>query len=100
MDASELKKKIEKYDKLAAKNYYLYQETGEPRYDKANEKYEERADVYRAAYKYQLEEDESRSRRLRNFSYFVKEHVEGRDKQSYTKGEVLEMAERMKQFVF
>ena len=99
MDIVELVRKIDKYDKLAQKNYMLYQESGEPRYDKANEKYEELADVYRAAYKYQLEEDESRSRRLRNFSYFVKEHVEERDKQSYTKSEVLELMENVKQLL-
>ena len=99
MDIVELSRKIDKYDKLAQKNYMLYQESGEPRYDKANEKYEELADVYRAAYKYQLEEDESRSRRLRNFSCFVKEHVEERDKQSYTKSEVLELIEKMKQLL-
>lgn len=99
MDIVELSRKIDKYDKLAQKNYMLYQESGEPRYDKANEKYEELADVYRAAYKYQLEEDESRSRRLRNFSYFVKEHVEERDKQSYTKSEVLELMEKVEQLL-
>lgn len=99
MDIVELSRKIDKYDKLAQKNYMLYQESGEPRYDKANEKYEELADVYRAAYKYQLEEDESRSRRLRNVSYFVKEHVEERDKQSYTKSEVLELMEKVEQLL-
>ena len=70
MDVVELVRKIDKYDKLAQKNYMFYQESGDPKYDKANEKYEELADVYRAAYKYQSEEDEDRSRRLRNFSYF------------------------------
>lgn len=99
MDKVKLAKKIERYEKLAQKNYMLYQESGDPRYDKANEKYEELVDVYRAAYKYQSEEDEDRSRRLRNFSYFVKEHVEGRDKQSYTKSEVLELMEKVKQLL-
>lgn len=100
MDAAELKKKIEKYEKLATKNYYLYQETGEPRYDKANEKYEELADVYRKAYELQCEEDDKITKRLKNISHFIKEHIENRDKQSYSKQEVLEIAEKMKQFVF
>ena len=100
MDASELKKKIEKYDKLAVKNYYLYQETGEPRYDKANEKYEDLADVYRAALEYQSDHDDGQVRRLRGMSDYINEHIVGRSKDTYTKEEVLRIAEALKQFVF
>lgn len=100
MEAAELKKKIEKYDRLAQKNYEYYQQSGEPRYDKAYENYEELADVYRAAYKYQSEHDESLSRRLKNISYYIEEHIKQIPKETYTKKEVLELAEKFKQFVY
>ena len=100
MDAQVLIKRIDKYDKLADKNYMYYQESGEPRYDKAYEKYSELADVYRLALKEQQDHDDALSRRFENFSYYVKEHVENMAKDTYTKKEVLELAERMKQFVF
>ena len=99
-EAKELEKKIEKYEKLAEKNYMFYQQSGEPRYDKAYEKYSELADVYRAAYKYQSEADDSLSRRLGNMSSYIKEHIECLNKQTYTKKEVLRIAEEMKQFCF
>lgn len=78
----------------------LYQETGEPRYLNANYKYEELADVYRIAYKYKEEEDTDRTRRMKNMTAFIEEHIEKRQKDSYTKAEVVELAKRMKQFVF
>lgn len=100
MDAQTLKEKIEKYDKLAEKNYMFYQESGEPRYDRAYEKYSELADVYRLALREQSEHDEALARRLRNFSCYIEEHVKKMNKQNYTKGEVLELAENLKHFVF
>lgn len=99
MDKEILSKKIDRYDALAEKNYFLYQESGDPRYDKANEKYEELADVYRAAYKYQLDHDEAQGRRMHNISYFIEEHIEKSQKDNYSKEEVLELAKSMKQFV-
>ena len=68
--------------------------------DKAYEKYSELADVYRAAYKYQSEADDSLSRRLGNMSSYIEEHIECLNKQTYTKKEVLRIAEEMKQFCF
>ena len=99
MDAKELEKKIERYEKLAQKNYMIYQEVGEARYERAWKNYEELADVYRKAYVAQCEEDEARTRRLQNMSHFIKEHIEFRFKDNYTKSEVVELAETMKQFV-
>ncbi len=98
MSPSELEKKIERYEKLADKNYKIYQQTGIPRYLSTYEKYDELADVYRAAYKYQSEYDDAQSRRLKNMSNFIKEHIEERYKNEYTKSEVVELANQMKQF--
>ena len=98
MEIKELEKNIKRYEKLADKNYYLYQQTGEPRYDRAYQNYSELAQVHRMAYKYKIEEDDERTRRLRNMSVFIKEHIEDRFKEQYTKNEVIELAERMKQF--
>ena len=57
MELSEIRKKIDKYQALADKNYMTYQETGEPRYLTAYEKYEELTDVYTMALKYKEDED-------------------------------------------
>lgn len=100
MDKDILLKRIDKYEKLAQKNYYYYQESGEPRYDKAYEKYDELAEVYKAAYKYQSEHDESLARRLRNMSSYIEEYIEKRSKNTYSKDEVLDLADKLKQFVF
>ncbi len=98
MDSKELEKKIERYEKLADKNYDIYQQTGESRYLSTYEKYNELADVYRMAFKYKLDHDEAQSRRLSNMSYFIKEHIEKRFKNEYTKNEVIDLANQMKQF--
>lgn len=99
MDSKELEKKIVRYEKLADKNYDIYQQTGEPRYLSAYEKYDELADVYRMAFKYKLDYDEAQSTRLANVSYFIKEHIEERGKDIFTKSEVVDIANHMKQFV-
>ena len=99
MDAAELQKKIEHYGKLAQKNYYEYQQTGEPRYDRNYRKYEELEAVYRKAYETVKEEDDARTRRLTNMSCFIRDHIKTLDKQTYTKAEVIDLAERMKGLV-
>ena len=45
------------------------------------------------------EEDTARTRRLRNMSTFINDHIKQLNQQTYTKAEVLELAERMKQFL-
>lgn len=100
MDKEKLEKSVKRYEKLADKNYWLYQESGEPKYDKANEKYAELADVYRAALEYQSDHDDGQVRRLRGMSDYINEHIVGRSKDTYTKEEVLKIAEALKQFVF
>ena len=98
MELVEIEKNMKRYEKLADKNYWLYQESGDPKYDKANEKYSDLADIYRMAYKYQQEEDTDRTRRLRNVSDYIRTHVKERKKDNYTKAEVLELVKTMKQF--
>lgn len=100
MDAIELKKKIDKYDQLAEKNFRYYQESGESRYDRAYEKYSELADVYRLALREQQDHDEALSRRLRNISAYIDEHIKVRNKDTYTKKEVIDLAENIKQLAF
>lgn len=71
MELNELKRKSERFEELAQKNYYLYQETGEPRYLAYNEKYEELSNIYFIAYQYKLEEDNAMTQLIRNYNYII-----------------------------
>lgn len=99
MDAKYLIEKSEHYYELAEKNYRDYQQSGDPRYERRNRNYEELADVYRKAGEMAEEEDTARTRRLQNMSAFINDHIKQLHQQTYTKAEVLELAERMKQFL-
>ena len=99
MTLEEISKKIKHYEELAQKNYYAYQQTGDPRYDRYEAKYTELADVYRMAYKYESDREDTQLVRLHNFTYYIEEHIQNRTKETFTKKEVLDMAEHMKQFV-
>lgn len=57
---------IEYYDGLAKKNYMSYQETGEPRCDKAQYKYEKIADAFRAYQREKSEKDVDIKKRMAN----------------------------------
>lgn len=100
MELAEIEKRIERYEKLAQKKYHEYQMTGEPRYDRDYEKYSELATIYRYAYKYKSDSEDDVSRRIRNISAFIEEHIVQRNKATYTKGEVIDLAERMKLLVY
>lgn len=100
MELKDISKKIDKYDNLAQKNFMNYQESGEPRYLSSSEKYEELADVYRMAYKYKDEEDTNRTRRMKNISAFIENHIEENPKETYSKAEVIELAKRIKEVAF
>lgn len=99
MTTEDIKKGIYKYDKLAEKNYLAYQESGEPRYLNSSEKYEDLADVFRMAYRYKDDEDEARTRRMRNVTSFIENHIIDVPKETYTKKEVVDLAKKLKDFV-
>lgn len=47
MTNEEIEKKIERLDELADRNYRNFQDTGESRYYRAYDKYDQEADLYR-----------------------------------------------------
>ena len=99
MTFEEALKKSERYQKLADKKYYEYQQTGDPRYDRAQTKHEEMADAYRYAYKYLKDVNDDYTHRLNNYRYWVNEKRE-LPKREYTQEEVMELLRQAEQFLY
>lgn len=59
------------YDKLAQKNYMAYQKSGEPRYDRAQYRYEKIADAFRAKEREEDERDGEIKKRMTNCDYVI-----------------------------
>ena len=100
MTADELFKKSQHYDDLAQKKYYEYQQSGDARYDREQQRYDELATVYKYAAKYKQEHDADTARRIRNMRVYIKEHIIDSTKKSYTKDEVESLADNFIQFCY
>ena len=57
---------LDHYEKLKQKNYYMFQETGEPKYDNAYIKYDTICEAFRAKLSDEDDRDSTIRKRLRN----------------------------------
>ena len=99
IDAKELLSKAERHEKNAQRKFHDYQLTGDARLHREYKRYDELAEVYRTAYKCQIEEDEDRSRRLRNFTKFVHDHFDESTKETFTRAEVASLLRELETFL-
>lgn len=81
---------LEYFDKLRLKNEDAYQQSGEPRYDKAFYKYQCICDAFTAKLEAENERDDTIKKRMTNCKYVVDRLCS----QTYTKAEVIDMLQK------
>lgn len=76
------------YEKLRARAFWNYQNSGEPRYDREENRYSKIVDAFNGYLENQDEVDTDRIRRKHNIDEYAERHTL---KEMYTRNEVLKM---------
>lgn len=78
----------EYYDRLSRKNYMAYQDSGDPRYDRAYYRYEKIADAFRAKAREENERGDEMRKRIANRDGAIARLTPGR---AYSHSEVMSL---------